>query len=171
MVSCRRLHCFNVPTVHGSAQIWTFGCLLWSTFKAVATFLWQYCSGNDKLLANVWRQRQLCAGMVSCFILHCNILCSILNQCIAWGCCAEYCTIWSTFTSIYFAINGWSNGNSKRPSFKPSLITHLKRYNIALCVRQCNFIKNQKLPKVKKKLRLNFSSEIIQTFFKWCKTS
>ena len=35
----------------------------------------------------------------------------------------------------------------------------------ALCVRQCNY-KKSKFPKSKTLLRLNFSSEIIQTFFK-----
>ena len=35
----------------------------------------------------------------------------------------------------------------------------------ALCVRQCNY-KISKVPKSKTLLRLNFSSEIIQTFFK-----
>ena len=41
----------------------------------------------------------------------------------------------------------------------------LESGSIALCVRQCNY-KKSKVPKSKTLLRLHFSSEIIQTFFR-----
>ena len=45
-----------------------------------------------------------------------------------------------------------------------------RQSHIALWVKQCNY-KDCKVFKSKTLVRLHFSSEIIQTFFKWCQTA
>ena len=49
-------------------------------------------------------------------------------------------------------------------------VDYFKHIIIALWVKQCNY-KDCKVVKSKTLVRLHFSSEIIQTFFKWCQTA
>ena len=55
------------------------------------------------------------------------------------------------------------------PQFHGSTTQYSYNKSSPLCVRLCNY-KKSRVPKSKKWLRLHFLSEIIQTFFKWCKT-
>ena len=110
MVPPRRLHCLNVPIVQCAWHCPDFD--FWSTFKAVATFLWQYCCGNDSLLGirqnNFWQHCEGDGNVLEnwgsdALLLHEELLW------LQWHLFAAL-RLWKDFA--IFAIIEWNDGNS-----------------------------------------------------------